>query len=64
MCDVLSTHVFVQNLLNALLVLFTGIVSFSYNSSGPSDYWHEKAFHITLTYLLTYFTYSMVQDIV
>jgi uncharacterized membrane-anchored protein YitT (DUF2179 family) len=46
-----------DNLLKALLVLFTDIFkSFSYNSSGPNDYRSDEAFHIP--HSLDFCTYS------
>jgi hypothetical protein len=38
---------FVETLLHVFLEFFPdALYSFSYNSSGPSDYWYEDAFHI------------------
>jgi len=40
--------VLVENPLNIFLVLFPDIfLDFSYNFSGPSDYWYDKVFHIS-----------------
>jgi len=38
---------YVGNLLNALLVLFTDIFYYyGYKFIGPSDYWYDEALHI------------------
>jgi hypothetical protein len=46
MCHVPSTLLFVDSLLNVVLVLFGDSLNISYNSRGPSDYWYDRAFHV------------------
>jgi hypothetical protein len=52
MCDVPSTAVLVDNLLNASLVSFPDkFYTFIYSSNSPFDYWYD-AFHIPHSLIL------------
>jgi hypothetical protein len=59
-CDVPNTAVFVEDLLNALLTLFTDIFQSSYSSRDPNDYSYDEAFQIP--HLLNFCTSNSFQS--